>query len=233
VKRNNQLVHGTAQTHDLAVRPALQPDQDWYVVASKPEASYEVVIDGMSGDIAGPPSGSPALVLISGNDGTTVLATSVPTVSGGFPYSRALRWANTTSVVDNQFVRVPAPSCGTACNADDIYGIRMRETTVNVARFNATGTQVTVVLTQNASERPVSATFFYWSAAGALLQTSTQTIAAKALTVVSVASFPALAGQGGHITVAHNGGSGALNVKAVAQEPATGFSFDTPGVTIP
>jgi hypothetical protein len=53
------------------------------------------------------------------------------------------------------------------------------------------------------------------------------------LDVFNVATFPSLAGQSGHITVAHDGGYGALNMKAVALEPATGFSFDTPSVNIP
>ena len=56
---------------------------------------------------------------------------------------------------------------------------------------------------------------------------------ARALNVFNVASLPALAGQSGHIVVSHDGPHGGLNIKAIALEPATGFSFDTPGVTRP
>ena len=42
-----------------------------------------------------------------------------------------------------------------------------------------------------------------------------------------------MAGVGGTITIAHDGGYGNLAVKAVALEPSTGFSFDTPGLYKP
>jgi hypothetical protein len=36
------------------------------------------------------------------------------------------------------------------------------------------------------------------------------------------------AGQSGHVIIGHDGGYGGLAVKAVAVEPATGFTFDRP-----
>jgi hypothetical protein len=47
---------------------------------------------------------------------------------------------------------------------------------------------------------------------------------------VPTSAIGALVGQGGSITIAHDGAYGSLNVKAVALEPSTGFSFDTAGV---
>src|SRR4029450_11524436 len=44
---------------------------------------------------------------------------------------------------------------------------------------------------------------------------------------------PALAGQGGSVTIAHNARYGDLSGKTVALEPATGFSFDSPMVELP
>ena len=41
-----------------------------------------------------------------------------------------------------------------------------------------------------------------------------------------------LAGASGAMTVAHDGGYGGLVGKAVALEPATGFSFDSPMVPV-
>jgi hypothetical protein len=167
-------------------------------------------------------------------DTSTVLQVSDAAVAGSGGYARALRWANATSSTVPEFVRVSAGLCGTACGADDTYTIRARETTVSLSRFNAVGSQATVLLTQNVSERPVNATYYFWSATGALLRAvSLPNHPPKALDVLNVANFPELVGQSGHVTVAHDGGYGVINIKAVALEPSTGFSFDTPGVNVP
>jgi hypothetical protein len=47
---------------------------------------------------------------------------------------------------------------------------------------------------------------------------------------LSTPGLAPLVGQSGSITIAHDGPYGSLNIKAVALEPSTGFSFDTPGV---
>jgi hypothetical protein len=224
----NELVHGTRQAHDLGVRPGLVADQDWYLMPQRRQASYEVIIDGVSGDF----DGGPAIDRIA-SDRTTVLQQSVAAVSGSLGLTRALRWANTTSATVKDYVRVSSTFCGTTCGADDVYAIRVRETTVNVPRFNAAGTQVTVLLTQNATERIVDATFFYWSSDGTLLQQVATSLGPKTLLVTNVGTILGLVGQSGHITIAHDGGYGGLVVKTVALEPSTGFSFDTPGVYVP
>jgi hypothetical protein len=229
---DNELLHGVDQQHDLGVRPGPVADQDWYLMPQKRQASYEVIIDGVSGDL-GFSGLSLERIRVAGTT-TTQLQVGDDAVDGSFGYSRSLRWMNTTSTtVTDEMVRVAGAACGTACGSEDVYTIHARETTVNLARFNASGSQATILLTQNASERPVNATFFYWSPAGTLLQTGTLSLASKALNVFNVATFPALAGQSGHITVIHDGTYGALNIKSVALEPATGFSFDTPGVYVP
>jgi hypothetical protein len=46
---------------------------------------------------------------------------------------------------------------------------------------------------------------------------------------LNTATVAGVAGQGGTMTIAHDGGYGGLVVKAVALEPSTGFSFDSPG----
>jgi hypothetical protein len=222
----NELVHGTTQTHDLAVRPGPLADQDWYRMWQKPYASYEVLVDGLSGDVAQLPPG-----ILHRLDGTTVLQESGSIVGNSF--TRALWWINTTTSSVSQLIRVANPACGTSCGADDTYTIRARETTVNVARWNASGTQATVLVTQNTSEHPVAARFHYWNGAGTLLQTVEASLPPKTQTVVNLATIPGLSGQSGHITIAFAGAYGALNVKAVALEPATGFTFDTPGVNLP
>ena len=46
---DNELVHGANQLHDLGVRPGPVADEDWYLMPQKPHASYEVIIDAVSG----------------------------------------------------------------------------------------------------------------------------------------------------------------------------------------
>lgn len=232
VSTKNELVHGTTQTHDLGVRPGPLPDTDWYRLPQKPQASYELIIDGVSGDL--PAEFQPLSVERFATDGTSLLQAASVAMDGSNGYSRAMRWVNTTSAgVVIQFIKVSGGACGSSCGSDDQYTLRMRETTVNVPRFNAAGGQTTVLLTQNTTERSILMTQFFWSPAGVLLQQNSLTISPKALNVLNVASFPAVAGQSGSITVAHDGGYGGLAIKAVALEPSTGFSFDTPGVYVP
>ena len=226
---DNELTHGTRQVHDLGVRPGPVADQDWYRIGQKPQTSWEVIVDSTTGDIG---FNSNLLQLVD-STGATVIK-NAESVTPGMDYSRSLRFVNATANdINTQFVRVGPGACGTGCDGNDTYEIRARETTINIARFNASGTQVTVLMTQNTTSNAINATFFYWSTTGTLLQTGTLALPAKALNVFNVATFPALAGQSGSITVAHDGPHGGLNIKAVALEPSTGFSFDTPGVYKP
>jgi hypothetical protein len=224
---DNELIHGADQLHDLGALAGPTADQDWFLMPQKRQSSYEATIESTSGDL-----GFSGLTFNRiGADGTTVVQTSGPAAGAGVPgYSRALRWANTTANTVNEFLRVGDGFCTTTCGADDIYRIRMVETTISIARFNNAGSQVTVLLTQNTTDQTINSTFFYWSTTGTLLQTGSLASAAKSLNIFNTSSLPALAGVGGSITIAHDGPYGGLNVKAVALEPSTGFSFDTPGV---
>jgi hypothetical protein len=224
---DNELIHGTSQVHDLGVQPGPVADEDWFRIGQKPESSYEILVDSTSGDIGF----NTNLLQRVDATGTTVIQNSV-SVTPGLDYSHSLRFANTGSTTNAvEFIRVGPGNCGTSCDTNDVYHIRMMETTVNIARFNNAGSQVTVLLTQNASEVPINATFFYWDAAGNLLQTgSLINFPPKQLNVFALSNFPTLVGKSGHITVANDAPYGQLNIKCVALEPSTGFSFDTPGV---
>ena len=222
---DNELIHGTTQIHDLAVRPGPVADEDWYRVGQKRQSSYEVVVDSTTGDVGF----STSLLQLVSSAGA-LIQNGVSTTPG-LDYSRSLRFVNTSaSTVTDEYVRVGPGVCGTSCTASDQYHIRARETTISVARFNNAGSQVTVLLLQNPSETAINATVFFWSTAGALLETQAHLFAPKALHVVNTTGFVTLQGVGGSITIAHNGPYGSLNVKSVALEPSTGFSFDTPGV---
>jgi hypothetical protein len=221
---DNELMHGSLQLHDLGARPGPVADDDWYRIGQQPYSSYEVRIDQVSGDLA------PGLTFARvGGDGTTVLQSSAGESSLGL--SRALRFVNPTAAMVPEFIRVGTPACGTTCGADDTYRITAVETTIRVSRFNNAGTQVTVLLTQNATWTPINVTTHFWSTAGTLLATRTIVLTAHNLDVFNTAGVAN--GLGGHLTIAHDGPHGGLNVKSVALEPATGFSFDTPGVYRP
>ena len=221
----NELVHGTEQVHDLATRPGPVADVDYYAIGQKPYSSYEVVVDSGSGAFGG----SGPYVLLTG--GFSVVHTSRP-VSPGRENARSLRWANTTSSVENLvYVRVASTDCGLTCDASDQYHIRSYETTTAIARFNNSATQVTILLLQNPTEYAVAGTVYYWSGAGTLIASAPLALAPKGLAVIPTAG-PA-PGVSGSITIAHDARYGDLNGKAVALEPATGFSFDSPMVHRP
>jgi hypothetical protein len=142
---------------------------------------------------------------------------------------RTLRWQNTSaSGIANQPIRVRSGGCATNCGADDTYRVRGWETTYTIPRFNNGGTQATVLLVQNATSRQVAGTAHFWSVAGTLLGSQPFNLQPRAALVLNAATVAGTAGQGGSVTIAHDGGYGALAGKAVALEPATGYSFDSP-----
>ena len=216
----NELVHGFVHRTDLRAQPGPSADRDVYRVVQEPYSSYELILDEGSGDF-GPGGAAVELVSASGPP-----QGSQPVGSGS---ARALRWSNTTGLRrTSDHVAVSAPACGTACGPDDRYRVRFRETTYAIPRFNNTGSQGTVLVLQNPTERPVSARVFFWSAAGAVIASVPVALVPHQTFVLNTAT--AAPGTGGAITITHDAGYGSLIGKAVALEPATGFSFDSPMV---
>jgi hypothetical protein len=231
----NELYHGTSQQHDLQANAGPTADEDWYRVVSQANHSYEAVIDSTSGPLF--------MVAAAGNfqrlSGTgTVLQTSEPLIpgfsSGG---GAALRWEETGGAPFDQFLRAQSFDCGVTCGPNDTYQIRFYETTVSVPRFNNAGGQVTVLIIQNNTDwalaRPIAGTAYFRNAAGAPLGSSTFSLVGGQALVLNTATVGGVQGVSGTITVAHDGGYGNLAIKAVALEPATGFSFDSPGLYKP
>ena len=216
-----ELLHGTRLATDLAAAGGV-PDVDSYRISQKPYSSYEVVVDGTSGDIgaaAGP------LVDRVLSDGTTVLQTSV---AAGVGPSRTLRFANTTAAtVDGHLVRVRSGSCGTDCGPDDAYRIRAWETTGAIPRFNNSATQVTVLVLQNRSAQPITGAMYFWTLTGTLRHTEPLAVVPKGSVIFNTATIPVLGGTSGSVTIVHDGGYDGLVGKGVALEVATGFSFDS------
>ena len=94
-------------------------------------------------------------------------------------------------------------------------------------------TQTTVLLIQNPTDYTVAGRAYFWNATGVLEHTQPVDVPARSLFLKSLSSVPLLVGKSGTITVSHNARYGDLVGKAVALEPATGFSFDTPMVWRP
>jgi hypothetical protein len=216
-----ELTHGAQMTRDLAGVGAVAADH-FYWLSQKPYSSYEVVVDGASGDVG------PTLVLqrLAG-DGSTVLQQSAGASAIGL--SRTLRFVNDRPVSqDGELLRVRSGGCGSTCGVDDVYRIRLRETTGRVARFNNSSTQVTVAVLQNVSGGPLNGTIYFWRTNGTLAGAHPFSLALRATLVLNTSTLPGLAGASGAVTIAHDGGYGGLAGKTVALEPATGFSFDSP-----
>ena len=218
---DRELVHGSTVTADLAADPGPTADRDDYRLAQAPYASYEVVLDAASGDVA------PGVRLDRiASDGSTVLQAAPPLGTGT---ARSLRFQNRLGVpLVGQSIRVGSAACGTACGPDDTYRLRAYETTASIPRFNNSATQVTVVVVQNQSAAPVAVALDFWDAAGAHLATQSGTVEARGALVLNTSTVIGLAGASGSLTVTHDGAYGALGGKAVALEPATGLSFDSP-----
>jgi hypothetical protein len=226
----NELIHGTVQRHDLKthqVGSEFGEDEDWYRVGLKPRSSYEVIVDSTSGDIGRNVRLDRFVLSASGTQISLVqFATSI---TPGLDCSKSLRWENPSAGnVNTEWIVVRSASCTTNCGADDVYDIRFRETTIALPRFNNSGGQVTILIIQNAADTGASGNVYFRNTAGALVSTTPFGLAAQATLVLNTAVGNA-AGTSGTMTISHTGRYGDLAVKAVALDPATGFSFDTPG----
>jgi hypothetical protein len=211
-----ELTHGARLAADLAGGGA-----DHYRIAQGPRSSWEVVLDAISGDLV------PGLLLERlAADNATVLQ-SAPAIGTGAAFRLAFE-NPLAATVTSQHVRVSSPACGAGCAPEDAYRIRALETTQAIARFNNSATQVTVLVLQNLEAGALSGHAYFWSSSGTLLAAHAFALGARATLTLNTAAVAGLAGQGGSVTVAQDRGHGALAGKAVALEPATGFTFDTP-----
>jgi hypothetical protein len=217
---SNELMHGSVQTADLAADPGPVADVDYYRLGQDPRASYEVVVDAATGEVV------PAVLLerLASNN-TTILQTAANVGTGS---SKSLRWENLLPAkVTAQHIRVRNAGCGATCGPEDVYRIRAYETTYSIPRFNNSASQITVLLIQNPASYTINGRAYFWDTAGALLYIQPFSLAPKALFGMGTSTVVALQGKGGTITVSHDGRYGDLAGKAIALEPATGFSFDS------
>ena len=231
----NQLAPGVTQVHDLEGTP-LAPDRDWMVVESKARRSYEVDVRGASVVFGLDPVSCPSCASVARVDGTGLVLTQGISVDGAHPFvdtsvHSVVRWvAGATNQRD--WILVGGDTI-TSFGPNDRYEVVMRDTTLAVPRWNNSASQSTVFLVSNQSPAAVSGSIFFYNGTGTLLHTQPVSVPVFGLQVFATAGIGALAGQSGSATVAHDGGYGALAGKAVALEPATGFTFDTAMTSVP
>lgn len=216
-----ELTHGSRLTADLSAQPGPTPDVDYYRLAQPPLSSWEVLVDGVSGDLA------PGLTVERlAADNSTVLQ-SGSTVGTGTALS--LRFQNRlAATIVSQHLRVGSGACGTDCGGDDVYRVRLTETTARIPRFNNSHPQRTILLLQNTTAAPVVATIDFWDEGGQRVATRTTTLPARGLFVLDTSQDPGTSGITGSATITSDAPYGSLAGKAVAIEPGSGFSFDSP-----
>jgi hypothetical protein len=206
-------------------------DEDWYAFNAPSYSSWEARVDGTTGNVAlGVTAGFVdfAGAAIAGARNNVLTATN-----GCDGCAVSARLENSTAAVVEEFVRVGDPQCGVTCDTNDQYTFRYFDTTYSAPRFNNSGGQLTVLIIQNLADEAVDGTTHLMNSAGARIGGAVFALGAKASLVVNTSGMPGGAGVAGVMIITHNGAYGSLSGKAVALEPATGFSFDTPLVARP
>jgi hypothetical protein len=234
----NFLRHGTVQTqHDLEGNP----DEDWMSIRVKDGHSYEarVTSDTVYWDPACGTPECPRFDRVTAAGAVLTAGTVTNDGVGGFDlgpgqglvsFGLGVRWISTTD--GKEYLRARGDSAG-PLPAGLVYTVEFLDTTYFIPRWNNTSTQTTVFIVQNASNASVAGNILLHNAAGGVLHSQPFTIPQFGVAVFNTASVAALAGQSGSARIVHTGGYGALAGKAVALEPGTGFSFDTPMQPLP
>jgi hypothetical protein len=225
----NELRHGTLQAgHDFTS----DVDQDWALVVTQARHSYEVRAG--SGTAAwfrvtsGPSCAAECATLDRVDAAGTVLTAGSgdsgdPALGAG---SSSARWIADTGA--EEFVRTRAFLMG-----GQNYDLQFFDTTYLIPRFNNSGTQATVLLVQNGSRFAVDAQVHFYDGAGTLLHSQPLSLPVQGNAVFNTASVAALQNVSGTAMLAHTAPYGTLAGKAVALEPGTGFTFETPLTPIP
>jgi len=228
---DNELIHGLDQIHDMAAQQGgTVEDVDFYPLNAPCNRSFEVLLDGFTGDVANNTLTTPALELLQ-SDGTTVQYGATAVTGFGLARRLIIECTTLTSPPPEslRYVRVSGPACGLACGANDQYRIRFYDTTMMLPRYNNTNGQVTVLILQNSTNQQVVATAVAYDSAGTVLVYVPISIEANASAVVNLSTTVAgiLNNTSGVMAIENDAPYGALAGKATALEPATGFTFDT------
>jgi hypothetical protein len=210
-----ELVHGARQVHDLTAWQ-LFPDRDWARVQQRAHRSYEVRLTNST--VLQPSSAARRAC-----DGF-LLTPGASDLAGGV----SIAWLSSGDEPTHILTDAGFQGLGA------LYHIQLLETTYAVPRYNNSATQQTILVLQNTRATVVTGAIRFFAAAGAApVHSQAFTLPPRGVLVLNTSTLPALAGGSGSALVAHDGGYGALAGKAVALEPGTGFTFDTPIVAKP
>lgn len=212
----NEPRHGTIQIgHDFDS----SSDQDWIRLAARSRRSYEARV--WSGSVPWNSSACPPLACASFDIVDSGGAVLTPGVSDGVPSASAsVRWIGADQIT---LLRAQSNAGLTGLT----YDLALFDTTYVLPRFNNSSSQLTIVVIQNTRPAAVTGQIDFYNGAGTHLHSQPFSLVANATLVFASASEPALQGVSGSATVAHTAGYGGLAGKAVALEPASGFTFDT------
>jgi hypothetical protein len=225
----NTLIHGSAQTHDLQNGGA-PGEQDWFQVRVRARQSYEVRAYGATvffSVAGGPICAAGFCASLARVDSLGGILQGAALVEGD-AHTPAVRF--TAAADGSQWFRVRGPD---VANTNDQYSITFLNTTLFAPRFNNSASQTTVLVLQNTTSAVSAGSVDFWNTAGTLLHGEPFSIAAHGVLVLNSSTLAGLAGQSGSVSVSHDAGYGGLAGKAVAVEPATGFTFDTALTPVP
>ena len=137
----SELSHGSRVVGTLPTQPGPIEQVDWYRISQKARSSYEVVLDAGSGDI---------LAGLASRGSRRTGRTVRQNCRFGGPRARAepALAEHDLVLLDTEFVRVQSGLCTTSCGPDDVYRLRMYETTYSIPRFSNIN-QATVLFLQN------------------------------------------------------------------------------------
>jgi len=192
------------------------PDRhvDFFRAGLHHPASYEAVVDEVSGDLL------PLMLEIPGalrpQHGEPV----------GVGAALSLRFDTSPYGVPAALpVAVYSGGCGLDCGLDDTYRLRFYETTLSGARINNAGTTRTVLIIQNPSDRAVTGRVHFWTEDGGYAAMRTFDLAPRASLALDTTE-PMPDGSGA-VTVTHDAPYGVLQGKAITFDTTTGFSSDS------
>jgi hypothetical protein len=159
-----ELLHGQVQSHDLeATTPA---DQDWTFVQEALRHSYEVTVMNTALRFASAPTAGFATMNRVDELGKILTPGAV---TNAFDGVFSARWIVTSpQPFGYSYVRVEGFE---SLGPDSGYDIQVKDTTYSLPRWNNNGTQVTVFLLQNTTDRTVNGSLYFYDPAGANIHT--------------------------------------------------------------
>ena len=224
---NNELEPGVVQpAHDLEAIQGV-PDEDWFKIRIREDHSYEARVFASSMVWKYPACQDCATFDRVTWEGNLLTEGDAFTTLG--PPGLSVRWIAGPQELEWLRAKVGPGSPGSIYS---FYDILLMDTTLFLPRFNNAGGQRTFLILQNIHDRPVSGQIAFRDALGVRLHVEPFSIVAHGQRVLDTSMVGGLIGKSGSAAVAHLGGMAALVGKAVALEPATGFTFDTPLVTV-